>query len=199
MSAVELTMSQVLKTLQTCPHLAGCMLLQVIEHTLGWMRKRPGQQVFRARFSAISGPEINAAMVRIWCLRCVFRHAVCLSVSTEALMWLCEGGLRKAQQLVKLCPCMCFSASAMCDILYRHCFCLKTSACWSTHSQAAFRASVHAGVTCCLLSLPLLLPPVTWRWHQVNSWFKGVLGKPPTRTPFNKHSQLSFIPSWHRR
>ena len=40
------------------------MLLQVMEHTVGWMRKRPGQQVFRAHFSAISGPEINAAMVR---------------------------------------------------------------------------------------------------------------------------------------
>ena len=38
--------------------------VQVMEHTVGWMRQRPGQQVFRARFSAISGPEINAAMVR---------------------------------------------------------------------------------------------------------------------------------------
>ncbi|KAK9856828.1 hypothetical protein WJX84_005321, partial [Apatococcus fuscideae] len=38
---------------------------EVMEHTVGWMRQRPGQQVFRARFSAISGPEINAAMGRL--------------------------------------------------------------------------------------------------------------------------------------
>lgn len=79
-----------------CPNLAGDMLPQVIEHTVGWMRKRPGQQVFRARFSAISGPEINAAMVR-FCDPCVLASTVCLSSSIEALTQLCAG------QLVKIC------------------------------------------------------------------------------------------------
>ncbi len=38
--------------------------MQVMENTLKWMVRVPGQQVFRARFSAISAPEILAAMVR---------------------------------------------------------------------------------------------------------------------------------------
>lgn len=37
--------------------------MQVIENTVKWMARVPGQQVFRARFSAISAPEITAAMV----------------------------------------------------------------------------------------------------------------------------------------
>ena len=37
--------------------------LQVIENTVKWMARVPGQQVFRARFSAISAPELTAAMV----------------------------------------------------------------------------------------------------------------------------------------
>ncbi|CAK0787024.1 hypothetical protein CVIRNUC_010240 [Coccomyxa viridis] len=35
---------------------------EVIENTVKWMARVPGQQVFRARFSAISAPEITAAM-----------------------------------------------------------------------------------------------------------------------------------------
>lgn len=37
-----------------------------MEHTVKWMRPSPPgvQQVWRAKFSAISGPEIRAAMVR---------------------------------------------------------------------------------------------------------------------------------------
>lgn len=37
--------------------------MQVMESTLKWMARVPGQQVFRAQFSAISAPEIKAAMV----------------------------------------------------------------------------------------------------------------------------------------
>ena len=40
-----------------------CLDVQVIENTVKWMVRVPGQQVFRARFSAISAPEITAAMV----------------------------------------------------------------------------------------------------------------------------------------
>lgn len=36
---------------------------QVIDNTVKWMARVAGQQVFRARFSAISAPEITAAMV----------------------------------------------------------------------------------------------------------------------------------------
>ena len=42
------------------------ILHQVMEHTLGWMHKLPPgqQQVWRAKFSAISAPEMRSAMVR---------------------------------------------------------------------------------------------------------------------------------------
>ena len=39
------------------------LYMQVIENTVKWMARVPEQQVFRARFSAISAPEITAAMV----------------------------------------------------------------------------------------------------------------------------------------
>ena len=39
------------------------MMLQVIENTLKWMRRVDRQQVFRARFSAITAPGIQGAMV----------------------------------------------------------------------------------------------------------------------------------------
>lgn len=35
-----------------------------MDNTLRWMHKARGQQVFRARFSAITAPEIRAAMVQ---------------------------------------------------------------------------------------------------------------------------------------
>lgn len=35
-----------------------------MDNTLKWMHKVQGQQVFRARFSAITAPEIRAAMVQ---------------------------------------------------------------------------------------------------------------------------------------
>lgn len=38
-------------------------VLQVIDNTVAWMNKPHGQQVFRAKFSAISAQEIKAAMV----------------------------------------------------------------------------------------------------------------------------------------
>lgn len=37
---------------------------EVMANTVKWMRSRPGQRVFRARFSAISRAEVQAAMVR---------------------------------------------------------------------------------------------------------------------------------------
>ena len=36
---------------------------QVMENTVRWMHRAVGQQVYRARFSAITAPEIKAAMV----------------------------------------------------------------------------------------------------------------------------------------
>lgn len=39
------------------------LYMQVLENTVKWMARVPEQQVFRARFSAISAPEITAAMV----------------------------------------------------------------------------------------------------------------------------------------
>ena len=38
-----------------------------MENTVRWMHRADGQQVYRARFSAITTPEIKAAMVRIGC------------------------------------------------------------------------------------------------------------------------------------
>ena len=38
-------------------------MLQVIENTVKWMRRLDQQQVFRARFSAITAPGIKGAMV----------------------------------------------------------------------------------------------------------------------------------------
>ena len=35
-----------------------------MDNTLRWMHRAEGQQVYRARFSAITSPEIKAAMVR---------------------------------------------------------------------------------------------------------------------------------------
>ncbi len=35
-----------------------------MDNTLRWMHRAEGQQVYRARFSAITAPEIKAAMVR---------------------------------------------------------------------------------------------------------------------------------------
>ena len=41
-----------------------------MDNTLRWMHKTQGQQVFRARFSAITAPEIRAAMVRASLIAC---------------------------------------------------------------------------------------------------------------------------------
>ncbi|KAK9804028.1 hypothetical protein WJX73_004084 [Symbiochloris irregularis] len=38
---------------------------EVMEHTLAWMQRVPGQQVFRARFSSITAPDIRAAMDKL--------------------------------------------------------------------------------------------------------------------------------------
>jgi hypothetical protein len=48
------------------PHVLSLQLAQVMDNVLPHMRRgTPGQQtVFRARFSAVSAPEVKAAMVR---------------------------------------------------------------------------------------------------------------------------------------
>lgn len=62
--------------------------MQVIENTLAWMHKVQGQQVFRARFSAITAPDIRAAMVQP-CLHDVLSQSAELRLlaywQTEAL------------------------------------------------------------------------------------------------------------------
>lgn len=39
------------------------LMYQVMDNTVRWMHRVEGQQVYRARFSAITAPEIRAAMV----------------------------------------------------------------------------------------------------------------------------------------
>ena len=48
-----------------------------MDNTLRWMHRAPGQQVYRARFSAITAPEIKAAMV----LALTYHYTVVLAIS----------------------------------------------------------------------------------------------------------------------
>ena len=54
------------------------MMLQVMENTVKWMRKVDRQQVFRARFSAITAPGIRGAMVSLSDCAAVLQTANCL-------------------------------------------------------------------------------------------------------------------------
>ena len=54
------------------------MMLQVIENTVKWMRRVDRQQVFRARFSAITAPGIKGAMVTPSGCAAVLNTASCL-------------------------------------------------------------------------------------------------------------------------
>ena len=49
----------------TLPKVSVACCWQVMENTVKWMHRGEGQQVYRARFSAITAPEIRAAMVHI--------------------------------------------------------------------------------------------------------------------------------------
>jgi hypothetical protein len=70
---------------QYTPHVLLLHLLQVMDNVLPHMRRgAPRQQtVFRARFSAVSAPEVKAAMVRLNGLRTMLRKGCLLILQQD--------------------------------------------------------------------------------------------------------------------
>lgn len=114
---------------------------EVIENTVGWMRRVPTQQVFRAKFSAISAPEMRAAMVR--------RPPTvkCLAITNEHKS-LCSN-------FENLCSVLPSVTSLPADV-----FTVTQTACQPLQSHVNKLDAVDLGITC-----PQVALSVTWCLH----------------------------------